>query len=149
MPSITFRTRSGWESSGRTSRVSRGFRRPSTSPAYASSLIGTFRSSSVIGPRQSFDSYSPFGRSPSPSNLAYTEIGSLEQSEILPTGFHAVRGERPTASDTLSRGGFQAFSDDMGTNRHDARASSPDGTWEHRHGEDGLCASMTDEAGFA
>ena len=149
MPSIASQPRSGWESSAGISRVSRGFRRPSTSPGYAPSLIETFRSSTVRGPRQSFDIHSPFGRSPSPSGPTYSDIGSLEQSEILPGGFHGAGRERPTASDTSFGGGLHAFSDDRTIDRHDARASSSEGTWEGRHREDELCASMTDETGTA
>ena len=149
MPSITFQTRPGRESSAGTSRLSHGFRRPSMSPAYAPSLIETFRSSSVRGPRQSFDSYSPYGRSPSPAGLMYSEIGSLEQSEVFHRGFHAARPEDPTDSDASFASRVHGFSNNVSTDQNDARLSSPEGTWERRHGEDGLWASMTDEPGTA
>lgn len=149
MPSITFHPRPGWESSSGISRLSHGFRRPSMNPAYAPSLIETFRSSSVRGPCQSFDSDSPYGRSPSPAGLMYSEIGSLEQSEVFNRGFHAARPEGPTDSGASFASRVHGFSDNLSTDRHDARLSSPVGTWGLRHGEDGLWASMTDETGTA
>lgn len=149
MPSIDSKIRSGWQSSVSTSQGSRGFRRPSISPTYTLSLIESFRSSSVRGRRQSLDSHSPFGRSPSASGVMYSEIGSLEQSEILPGGFHAAQRESLSASDTSSGGRFRGYTDEMSMNRKDRIISRHDGAWEDRRREDGLCASMTDETGTA
>lgn len=79
----------------------------------------------------------------------YSEIGSLAQSEILPGGFHAAQRERLSASDTSSGGRFRGYLDEMSMNRRDTIMSRHDGAWEDRRGEDGLCASLTDETGTA
>lgn len=149
MPSIDSQFRSGWQSSIGTSQGSRRWRRPSTSPTYTLSLVESLRSSSARERRQSFDSRSPFGQSPSASGVMYSEIGSLEQCEILPRGFHAAQRERLSASDTLLGGRLRRFSHEMSTVPDDTITSSQDGEWEDGQREDGLCASMTDETEIA
>lgn len=79
----------------------------------------------------------------------YSEIGSLEQCEILPGGFHAAQRERLGASDTSLGGRLRGFPDEMSTDPNNTITSRQDGAWEDRQKEDGLCALMTDETGTA